>query len=818
MRSLISPRWLLGVAGVMFAALPASGAAALTPAEAELAKKFSGVTQWQGIYDVAVNGAASRSGANGFHLESRYEATGHGTFTLERGADDGDDAARGVFTWQGKGEVRGGGAGTFSEWDQRGVGEEWSQEFGGTAEQERIEFSLSLGKKLVSLHPGLQRQANVPLMRRTGRMVSAQSGGGNKTSAIEMTFPAPIDVWYFGSGQADDARRWQVVSSGPGVLAFTHESAVAGRSQKFEVSGAGVVQRSRVLLFPVYEELEVEVTIADYAKWRPLGSIPDPKKPGNTLVARAMLKIKSGKPKAFPAVKAFRFQLLDTSREPGVCLNWPLNAKDDDYDLRLAVAGTAGDLSAREQKLTVTSPPVDAEQRPFAEATVESYDFGGRASLLVVCELEDGREIIGLMKDESGKQDLVRLPKMQGPDWIAEAWRKEKKVEKLTALADDEKVEGQKHNGDGYTLYEEYRGWAVEGRHVEGDPERKDFFVLNLIGADGRPGIALFENVSELRVHSKLRRSEMSQATRLMNGNHRDGPRRVNQHGVWVKTFTLAGMGNSGANTPMTKAGVAGRPGITKGVGILARGDKESLFNQPLNLPAQDAIFAYDRAIAHELLHSVGVEHHGEDDERLSVWWVSPRHPRNKIGRPYFRGMNKIWGEPDVVHTLLDEQGHDLATQFMATYARDRTNSERQYREDLLAEGRAYIAARPGMKDLPFKTAEAFAEYRLEETITHMFLHQLVGMPRGPHSGDQDCLMRYYFADFYRKTGAADTFYRVTPGSERIGMELCRSGAGTGINAASHKPQSRYFNAAGDAGNCFNQICPNDAVPPRKTK
>jgi len=27
-------------------------------------------------------------------------------------------------------------------------------------------------------------------------------------------------------------------------------------------------------------------------------------------------------------VKNIRFQLLDTSREPGVCMNWPLNAKD----------------------------------------------------------------------------------------------------------------------------------------------------------------------------------------------------------------------------------------------------------------------------------------------------------------------------------------------------------------------------------------------------------------------------------------------------------------------------------------------------------
>jgi len=58
--------------------------------------------------------------------------------------------------------------------------------------------------------------------------------------------------------------------------------------------------------------------------------------------------------------------------------------------------------------------------------------------------LEDGREIIGLMKGEGGGQDLVRIPKMTGPDWIAESWRKEKKVENLADDDDNEKVAGQK--------------------------------------------------------------------------------------------------------------------------------------------------------------------------------------------------------------------------------------------------------------------------------------------------------------------------------------------------------------------------------------
>ena len=82
--------------------------------------------------------------------------------------------------------------------------------------------------------------------------------------------------------------------------------------------------------------------------------------------------------------------------------------------------------------------------------------------------------------------------------------------------------------------------------------------------------------------------------------------------------------------------------------------------------------------------------------------------------------------------------------------------------------------------------------------------------------------MRYYFAKFYESKQPAvmgnKMYYLVAPGTERIGLQLCRSGKGTGINDAGHRPQSRYGDTAGAAGNCFEQICPNDAIPSRSVK
>jgi hypothetical protein len=77
--------------------------------------------------------------------------------------------------------------------------------------------------------------------------------------------------------------------------------------------------------------------------------------------------------------------------------------------------------------------------------------------------------------------------------------------------------------------------------------------------------------------------------------------------------------------------------------------------------------------------------------------------------------------------------------------------------------------------------------------------------------------MRYYFCNAYPARGQPNTYYVTAKGSEPIGQTLCHSPKGTGINDdQSHKPQSRYGDAGSNFGNCTEQICPNDAIPPRK--
>jgi hypothetical protein len=595
--------------------------------------------------------------------------------------------------------------------------------------------------------------------------------------------------------------------------------------------------RSTLMLVPVCEDAEVEVEIeavgrtgqTAYEQWIPAGTLTGAA--GAHLQVTARAKGPNGRKPDF-AVKEFVFRLNATSREPGVCLNFPLNAtpkggKRAAPDLKFAGAGGGNDAEFQEKRLPSTT---DQDGLPSAQAVVECFDWGAWGDLTVTAMLDDGREVAGHLKGDQAAV-LIPLPKRGAGSYIADAWKQQHRTTAGDDDDDEKDPPSKDGDGDGFTLYEEYRGFVEDGRHVEGDPARKDFFVLNLIGADARAGIALFETDSGLRVHSRLRPAEMSQQARLMNGNHAEAPHRVDQHGVWIKEFpSVQTLGVSGAATPLTKAGVAGRPGLTIGIGILARNDPDSDFNQPYNLPARDVFVAYDRAIAHELLHSVGVEHHGTGNYRCSFCFQFADDPDNPTHRVRFAA----WAPESTVGYMLREKFGTLADAEKAgpTLTLKEEDTHRDYAEELAADmerarasywarmnqemrqyGQEFAAAHPGIG----RTADYWTQRHLFDELRSLGVFEVnIGVKQGEDSGAEECLMRYYFSGAY-PVGTSERDYILIPsGTNPVGMEICRSPKGTGVNATSHKPESRHGDAG--VGDCQDQICPNDALPPRKAK
>ena len=223
--------------------------------------------------------------------------------------------------------------------------------------------------------------------------------------------------------------------------------------------------------------VDLVVTAEGYDEWRP--NLKPDGSPGTPLEFVAELRDAEGKPSNLRA-KSFEWRLEDVSTEPGQTLNFPLSAKDTLPDLRfeprdgqVMVAGLEG--------RKITRPNADSVND---RAAVVAQDWGGWGELVAVAELPDGRRVTGTFQP-TGKSSVL-VPKRRESSRIAESWKRKHGKMSAPDDEDDEKIDGQKDDGDGYTLYEEYRGWRVKGGHVEGDPREKDFFVLNLIGADAQ--------------------------------------------------------------------------------------------------------------------------------------------------------------------------------------------------------------------------------------------------------------------------------------------------------------------------------------------
>jgi hypothetical protein len=592
-----------------------------------------------------------------------------------------------------------------------------------------------------------------------------------------------------------------------GVWDVTHGSLATGKSD----------YHATVLLVPEYKDLELVVEIEGvaaggktvaYEKWIPRGTLNGGA--GSRLKIRARLQAEDG-----GAVRAkvdiFTFALINTSREPGVCMNYPQVSaataeKSSAPDLKfLPTGGTNADRQELEMP-----PDLDDPDHPHAEAQVDCFDFGGWSDLWVTAELADGRSITGHLKGDT-TAIMMPLPKRSGGSYIADAWKAEQGV---TAGDEDDSEKlpsAGKVPGDGFTLYEEYRGFVENGQHLRGDPKKIDFFVRNYIGGDARPGIELFAGLTGAEVHDRLRDTEFDPEKRVMNANHDRGAHRVDQHGVYLRTKA----GLDGAAAIFSNYNVRGRPRLCTEIVVQPR-DAQTPTTTSENVPLSDLVFIYDLAIAHELLHAVGVEHHGDGDGKMSLHFMFGDDPRNTTRKPFFFYAGSSFSMKNIV-TITDEAtGRSLAAMLEPDLLLERENLRPMLFNSFVAMVKGMVPKDPvpprsdrEIQEIVEELAQEFLNSRLGDKEWY------VGVEHGRCSGVEQCLMRYYFAQVYEKKGDGDGYYYIgKKRTERVGLELCHSGEGTGINLSTRKPQPRYGDTYPGWGACADWIVFNDASPP----
>jgi hypothetical protein len=273
-------------------------------------------------------------------------------------------------------------------------------------------------------------------------------------------------------------------------------------------------------------EVVVQKTSA-LQNWRPTAGAGGSSGQSIDLVAK--LQATGGGPTNAIAAK-FTWELTKSSKEPGYAMNAPIANPGKDFDLKLE----GGDL-------ILTDPNAQkGETRPGEQTqstvTVTPYDWGAFGTIKVTALMSDGSTLVGHLEGDTA-QENIRLPLRSEQSLIADVWKQNHGVAGMADINDNESdPPGDGHPGDGLSLYEEYRGFIIDGQHVEGNPNKKDYFILNRAGAFYEGGIRLFQSLSGLEVHGNLRDSEVG-SDRVMNRNHNEGAHIVDQHTIIVKPF-----------------------------------------------------------------------------------------------------------------------------------------------------------------------------------------------------------------------------------------------------------------------------------------
>jgi hypothetical protein len=330
----------------------------------------------------------------------------------------------------------------------------------------------------------------------TGHCTKGGGGGGSSETTESVSFS-------FGSNPADailpDGQRAKTnpddapfimtqVGSGYRITAnYTHKDGNATTTMQLIATINIPLKKYQAAILPVNW---------DYEQWVPKGpkvSGSDDTKGDRTRKFKVVVWEKDDTTKRYPGLYTVVWNLTEVTKYPGFCNNYPAYTTDPNIEPDLKFDDTMKTDGNFVDGVTDDYAKTEENRGSFSSVTLNCMDYAAWGKLRATVVLDNGQVL-----DPAGpyyernKKDYLTIPYDLDENKLADDWEKRKNVlhsHYPLTWDEDDKPEKQRDKGDGYTLFEEYRGFAEHKPketspdkmdvHVSTDPLTKDVFIYD---------------------------------------------------------------------------------------------------------------------------------------------------------------------------------------------------------------------------------------------------------------------------------------------------------------------------------------------------